>query len=391
MRDYQYRTVLSPDELADPIIAAAHAVAQRAHAGRLRGKLDDLPEICHPILAYDLARRMGETNPVFLAACLLHDSLEDHNDYVGRRNHFRMYNDLLVEMDARQVPDGEMKALQIYDLAQQVTNPDERDQGLKMQAQIDHMGFASFDGKRLKILDQSASLVCRLLGDNDPKRFTDAKEEGFLQKAENVVQAIVQSVRSDWEAEALRPYEHLFAVSLDYARRLPPGPQERLKRNYMRNTIYFDDLFSDLTTYQRVVRDYPKVQDVYYPKLNAAQPRECIMRIELVGGEVAGWVQKIDPGAGASVLNLQQEELPKMLKTVHDLKNRFNPLKVEAQTRIAMPANASGRHFKIMPPMELELFCAAARRSKALSMAESMRLEDWAKKKSGRGGDAPAR
>lgn len=391
MRDYQYRIELTPEELADPIIAAAHAVAQRAHAGRMRGKIDDMAEICHPILAYDLARRLGETSPIFLAACLLHDSLEDCEHYRGRQYHFRMFNDLLEEMDKRQVPSAEMKTLAIYDLAQQVTNPDRRDQGLKMQAQIDHMGFASFDGKRLKILDQSASLVCRLLGDNNPKLFSSEKEAAFLVKAENVVQSIVRSVRSDWEAEALRPYEHLFAVALEYVHRLPSAPNERLQRNYMRNTIYFDDLFSDLRTYQRVVRHYPKVQDVYYPALHADKLRECILRIELVDGKVAGWVQKIEPGAGASVLNLQQEEFPKMLKTVHDLKNRFDPLKVEAQTTIAMPANASGRHFKILPPMELALFNAAARRTGALSMAETYKLEAWMEKRLSRRGDTPAR
>jgi len=375
VKHYNYTDQLTPEELADPIIASAYAVAQCAHEGRTRGKLNDLPELVHPVLVYRMAKRMGETNPQFLAAALLHDTLEDCKQYRKFKNHPRMRDDLLREMEARGVPKARRVAGQIFDLVREVTKPDRYDQGIKLLAQIDHMQHASIDGKRLKILDQTASLVCRLIDDNDPTRFTARQEEAFLPKATNLVQAIVRSARGIFESEALQPYEQLYALALDWVQRMPGRDKPRVARAYYRSTLDFDALFHDRLAYHRVVQIHEPVAKRYYPPHDKHVTGEVLLRIDFADdGRIHGCVIRNDPGGGENTVNQQQEKLPAALLQAFGLYSRAETLDIEAQQQ-GEHEGGTGRHYIFKPAVPAKVFAAATRLSGMLSHGESLKFE----------------
>jgi hypothetical protein len=78
MARYEYKHELDFDADATldargkKILKAALAVASHAHVGQSRGKSD--PQwnyISHPIMVYEIMRKLGENDPVILAAALL--------------------------------------------------------------------------------------------------------------------------------------------------------------------------------------------------------------------------------------------------------------------------------------------------------------------------------
>ena len=59
-----------------PLIDAALIFAARAHRSQTR-KATDIPYIVHPVAVMLLLQDAGESDPVLLAAALLHDTIED--------------------------------------------------------------------------------------------------------------------------------------------------------------------------------------------------------------------------------------------------------------------------------------------------------------------------
>lgn len=187
MKNYEYRTELTAEEQSNPILMAAYQVAKARYvdkhgAPKMRGKLDDVLYLTHPLMVVDILRKMGVQDSVVLAAAILHDVLEDNHDYLGPKNdptdnYHAMYNDLLAALN-EQVALGHLTqeraqeaADEIFTLTKEVTKPKIYPEGRKIMAQIDHMKEASLEGKFLKIADQAASLFCRLHAPDDLKEF----------------------------------------------------------------------------------------------------------------------------------------------------------------------------------------------------------------------------
>lgn len=267
MARYQYRHSIDFD--ADPalddrgraILKAAFAVAKRAHAGQSRLKRNkSIQYISHPIMVYDIMRKLGETDPEVLAAAILHDAIEDHS--VFKANDIEMGDALskaLFAKDIEEVSDvpqdraveeedriGENHAIvdSIIALCREVTNPKLMDgDGIKENYQHDRIKGMSFNAKKIKIADQAASLICNLTMPNDPAKFTPEKEIAFTEKAHTLGVGIVESVEGNVaEREALKPYASFFGKTLLNVYPLV-GTNDTKQKKQLRRGFDFDMLF----------------------------------------------------------------------------------------------------------------------------------------------------
>ncbi|MBX9726366.1 MAG: HD domain-containing protein, partial [Rickettsiales bacterium] len=239
MARYQYRHSIDfdADETLDDrgraILKAAFAVAKRAHAGQSRLKRNKgIQYISHPIMVYDIMRKLGETDPEVLAAAILHDAIEDHS--VFRANDSELgdaFSKALYAQGIEEVSDApKHRAVEEDDLVgknhsivdhvmalcRQVTNPAVYGgDGIKENQQHDRIKDMSFNAKKIKIADQAASLICNLTMPNDPAQFTPEKEIAFTEKAHTLGVGIVESVEGDVaQREALKPYASFFGKTL---------------------------------------------------------------------------------------------------------------------------------------------------------------------------------
>lgn len=226
MARYRYRHTL--DSEADSafnayeqaILGAAFAVAERAHAGQSRDKAE--PEwqyITHPIMVYDIMRRLGERDVTVLAAAILHDAIEKHPAFKG--DHAALTVALMEELGQQgNNPPVRHNAEAIQGLCLQVTNPQLMggvDGSGKWGAmgkeltQHDRIKGMSFAAKKIKIADQAASLMCNLTMANEPEKFTPQQEKDFAAKARTLVVGIVESVQQNpEEAQEIAPLATFF-------------------------------------------------------------------------------------------------------------------------------------------------------------------------------------
>lgn len=237
---YQHTIDFDADETLDPrgraILKAALAVATHAHAGQSRKKLDPQWQyICHPIMVYDIMRKLGEKDPIVLAAALLHDSIEDNSRF--RANDIELGDALSRELFEQGIDEmsapltepafsidemtGENHRVvdDVMALCREVTNPEVFDgDGIKENYQIDRIDGMSLNAKKIKMVDQAASLICNLTMPNDPQKFSAKKEMEFAEKAYALGVGIFESVQGDdTDREALEPYASLFGKVMLHA------------------------------------------------------------------------------------------------------------------------------------------------------------------------------
>lgn len=192
IKPYTYRHTI---QSSDPLIRAAFRVAERAHAGVRRGKIDPtIMYISHPIMVYDLLQTMGEKDRILLAAALLHDTLEDYYT-----DHDQLRKDLYRELGRENLPRGVAQTLakQTYDYVVEVTNPDSSSY-IKRMFQSDHvLQMKHLPTMMLKMADQLSSVICHLMmADNtvatpeNPQTFTFEQARRFANKAHAIITAV---------------------------------------------------------------------------------------------------------------------------------------------------------------------------------------------------------
>ena len=171
------------------VIKAALALATRAHEGQPRNKKDaSIPYIVHPVMVYHLLKEYGETNEITLSAALLHDVKEDCEHY--RNDPKAFIDDLEALLIAEHVHDHEQIAGYIARVCDHLTNPDKREMiGGKRMWQVEHAAHLSVREARVKMVDQTASLLDFIMSPND-EAFPNDKVEKWNRKAFELVKAL---------------------------------------------------------------------------------------------------------------------------------------------------------------------------------------------------------
>ncbi len=337
MAKYPYRHTLDISNDTDfdargrAIIDAAFAVATVAHAQQSREKVDPhWMYIAHPILVFDLMRAIGEKDPITLAGALLHDSLEKDSKYHGDAQELRKalwgrINNIPIELasfdDVRQ----------ILLLVGEVTNPAAYGEGKEMY-QVDRARTMSLAAKKIKIADQTASLICNLTMENNPQKFSRQQEMGFTQKATSLVSAIVRSAEKtseeddfrsykeiQQEVDAIRPYHHLFGRVL---RRAMPLLKESdiEKRNKLRDEFNYDGALTSRSAVSilPVETSVADTVELEGPEIDGVRGGVARVHIDQ-SGRVCSFVMRTAPSGGPQhwVNRIQQDIVELLRKRSH--------------------------------------------------------------------------
>jgi guanosine-3',5'-bis(diphosphate) 3'-pyrophosphohydrolase len=159
-----------PDTL---LLLKALEFASYRHRSQFRKGLDRTPYINHPIqVASLLANAAGETDPVLLAAAILHDVVEDTVDSVEERD------ELITVI-------GEMFGEEILMLTLEVTDDKTLDKKERKRLQIENASHKSVNARKLKIADKIMNL--RDITDNPPADWPLQRISDYFDWAENVV------------------------------------------------------------------------------------------------------------------------------------------------------------------------------------------------------------
>lgn len=387
MKNYAYRTKLTAEEMRDPLLRAAFAVAERAHRDQLRGKADRLPDgsrvpyITHPLMVMDILYEMGVRDSEMLAAALLHDVLEDCKKYRGKKNdpndyHHKMHEDLLLELDRliAKPMDAERSADRIFQLVKEVTKPKIYDEGTKLIAQIEEMQKASLEGKILKIADQIGSMMCRLHAADDPEVFTKDQQREFTKKSTNLVQAILEMARDDGEREVLKPWDSLFGWVRFYARKVDENIT-RSGEDEVRAHIDFKSFFTDkaLNKGATIQLTYPPTADTWY-----ADPLSpsVLRRVDFdAKGHIKSCVLKRGTSENSALHAMREkwiQEVDRVSKMIayHGQTN----VQVGEVERVSEDGTEEGRLFKLSPSLPAEPFAATCRGAHLCTFDESTEM-----------------
>jgi guanosine-3',5'-bis(diphosphate) 3'-pyrophosphohydrolase len=155
------------------LLLKALEFAAGRHRSQFRKGLDRTPYINHPIqVASLLANSAGETDPVLLAAAILHDVIEDTVDSVEER-------DELITVIAG------MFGEEILMLTLEVTDDKTLDKKERKRLQVENASHKSVNAKKLKIADKIMNL--RDITDNPPADWPLQRISDYFDWAENVV------------------------------------------------------------------------------------------------------------------------------------------------------------------------------------------------------------
>jgi GTP diphosphokinase / guanosine-3',5'-bis(diphosphate) 3'-diphosphatase len=146
------------------------------HRSQFRKGLDKTPYINHPIqVAYLLAIDAGETDPVLLAAAILHDVVEDTVDSVEERDELvRTISCIFGE--------------EILSLTLEVTDDKTLDKKERKRLQVVSASHKSVRAKKLKIADKIMNI--RDIAENPPADWNLQRISDYFDWAENVVSGL---------------------------------------------------------------------------------------------------------------------------------------------------------------------------------------------------------
>jgi guanosine-3',5'-bis(diphosphate) 3'-pyrophosphohydrolase len=173
------------------LLRALEFAAER-HRKQFRKGLDRTPFINHPIqVASLLANDADETDPVLLAAAILHDVIEDTVESVSER-------DELCKLIA------EIFGEEVLSITLEVTDDKTLDKKDRKRLQIENASNKSVRAKKLKIADKIMNL--RDITDNPPADWPLERISAYLDWAENVVAGLrgVNKKLEDMFDESLR-------------------------------------------------------------------------------------------------------------------------------------------------------------------------------------------
>jgi (p)ppGpp synthase/HD superfamily hydrolase len=155
------------------LILKALELAAERHRKQFRKGLDQTPFINHPIqVASLLANEANETDPVLLAAAILHDVIEDTVESVSERDELSC---LIADMFGEE----------ILSLTMEVTDDKTLDKQEIKRLQVENAAKKSVKAKKLKIADKIMNL--RDITDNPPADWPLQRIIAYLEWAEDVV------------------------------------------------------------------------------------------------------------------------------------------------------------------------------------------------------------
>lgn len=284
------------------IVRAAFAVAQQAHAGQSRGKLDpSVQYISHPLMVYDIMRHMQVEDPVMLASALLHDALEDCAAYRDHRD--LMTSDLFQALE--KTGGGEIGNLHVAEriqrLCETMTNP-EHYPVHKLAYQVERVrGMKKVDTRILKMADQMASLICHLIAPEDSTIMPPDKVKKFGDKAVVLIHAVLDSYSQDplsqriQSEQALHPWRVLMSHIEPHYRRLLMAETPEAKAD-ARAAFAADTLREPVKLLGRPGKYHIALLSQAYEK---AEDGAGITRIEYgVNGRVVGFECWVAEGGG---------------------------------------------------------------------------------------------
>lgn len=143
------------------------------HRKQFRKGLDRTPYINHPIqVASLLANDAGETDPVLIAAAILHDVVEDTVNSIQER-------DELICIISRMFGD------EVLSLTLEVTDDKTLEKKERKRLQVENASHKSVNARKLKIADKIMNL--RDIADNPPADWQLQRISDYFDWAENVV------------------------------------------------------------------------------------------------------------------------------------------------------------------------------------------------------------
>ncbi|MBK7711889.1 MAG: HD domain-containing protein [Bacteroidales bacterium] len=155
------------------LILKALEFAAGRHKAQFRKGLDRVPYINHPIqVANLLINEAGETDPVLLAATMLHDVIEDTVNSVDER-------DELIRIISGMFGD------QILSLTMEVTDDKTLEKKERKRLQVVNASHKSMNARKLKIADKIMNL--RDITDNPPEDWPLQRIKDYFDWAEDVV------------------------------------------------------------------------------------------------------------------------------------------------------------------------------------------------------------
>jgi guanosine-3',5'-bis(diphosphate) 3'-pyrophosphohydrolase len=159
--------VTTPDAIALVLRAAAFAAEKHRH--QRRKDVDRTPYINHPLaLANLLADTGGVTDPIVLAAALLHDTIEDTETSLEELT--RAFGPLIAS------------------IVQEVTDDDGLPKRTRKQLQIDRAPHLSERARLVKLADKICNL--RDLAENPPPEWSPDVRRRYFDWAKEVVDAL---------------------------------------------------------------------------------------------------------------------------------------------------------------------------------------------------------
>lgn len=351
---FDYRTKVTSDS---PIIRAAFALAERAHAGQSRGKIDpSIPYIIHPIMAYDLLRYHKVTNELVLAAALLHDVKEDGDRYKNEPPESKLFrNDLAELLTAEGVVDAMDIATEIDGLCRELTNAPTMNGG-KRHWQVRHADRLSPNAAMLKIVDQMASVLDNILMEDES--FDSDKKRQWNYKALDVVK------RAAGDRVSLQFWKDLFHDLFIVSMKIVKAPDLEA-RERLRNGFNFDRLCREINA------PTPEPDEIYTaihnPDTNSI--RKGCTRIHLDGdGKVEGYAILVRPSADRN-----DERNQATIGLTGRLEASDESRRVTTGTLNVQDGRLIEIH-GVKPAVPLDEFCAIAKRSGAMDRSFEQRI-----------------
>lgn len=339
-----------------PVVMAAYELMKEAHGRQTRGKIDgSILYIVHPMMVHDLLRLMGEEDEITLAAALLHDVLEDCTQYEKEPKALE-YN-LAHSLEVRDVDDAYGIAARIYNICTTLKNKDHSAEGRRLM-QVDEASGLTLQGAKIKLLDQTASVLDHILMEDGYGEGPFRKRE-WRKKSMDVVNTIVA------QHPELVAWGNLHRVLSSYDMKILDAttPEEKAA---LRDKFDFERMLEAAkNTAQPKRRSSSEhhrqriTEACHHP--NPLMVDKGIMSVELdARGRVAGYCCSSDVGDW------------ELTKPMRDLMKRLEApenANVERTVTSLPPRQEGGnrlRHFTVQPSVKVEDFIRIAEDAKAL-------------------------
>jgi hypothetical protein len=399
LMDMQYHNTIETDS---PVLQAAYAMAKEGHRNQSRGKKDaTIPYLVHPVMLYHLLKDLGEADELTLAAALLHDVKEDgeryrevlqalpklintisgchvasvatldkakghlHHiqnkatDYVTSSTLFR--DDLSKQLQFFGV--NEDNATSIAHLVDErcgdLTNPIVM-LGSKRLFQRDHAGKLPLHTAKIKLLDQTASLLDFILSPNN-EEFSNEKVAKWNFKALDLVKAI-----ASYHPE-LKPWRDLHKALFSYAMEIvnadSPEEEATLRQNFSWKMAV------ETADRMKEAKDVEAVSSV--KRNNITELKKGIVSVSFSEfGEVVGYHCLSKP-------DMDEENSCNQVfdALIHGIESSKTTRRSTTSEAMLNDGNRIVRFVKVKPPMELQQFSGLAKEYDAIDHAYSLQLQ----------------